>query len=83
MSRQEGDGLIDVAVRDRNAGIGQSADAGRNAGDHANVDAGLDKRLRLFTAASEHKGITALEPQNPLVLAGELDQPKRDVPLAW
>ncbi len=49
----EGDRLVHVAVGHGDAGIGQPADARRNARDDADRNAVLDQRLRLFAAASK------------------------------
>ena len=81
MAGEEGDGVVDVAVRDRDAGVGEAADAGGDARDDAERHAGLDQRQRLLAAAAEHEGIAALEPQHALALARQLDQAARDVGL--
>ena len=83
MARKKGHRLVDVAMGDRNAGIGKPADACRNAGNDAYVDSGLNKCLGFLAPTAENERVAALQPQHTLVLAGKLDQPKRDVALAW
>ena len=67
---------------DRDAGIGEAADAGADAGHDAEGNAGRHQRHRLLAAAPEDERIAALEPQHPPALARQLDQAKRDVGLA-
>ena len=78
---QECHRLVDVAVGQRDSGIGQPPDAGRNAGHDAERDAGLDQRQRLLAAAGEDERVAALEPQHPPPGARQLDQPQRDIAL--
>ncbi len=66
---------------DRDAGIGEPADARRDAGHDAERHAGLDQRQGLLAAAPEDEGIAALEPQHPPAVARQLDQAARDVGL--
>src|SRR3954468_15296727 len=66
---------------DRNARISEAADSCTDAGNDAEGNTGLDERHRLFAAATEDKGITALETQHALALARELDQAQRNVGL--
>ena len=68
-------------MRDRNAGVGEPADAGRDAGDDPERHAGLHQAQRLLSPAAEDERVTALEPQDALVLARQLHQAQRDVDL--
>ena len=63
---EERDGVVDVAVRHRDAGIGEPADAGRDARHDAERNARLDQRQRLLAAAPEDEGIAALQPADAL-----------------
>src|SRR3546814_8681288 len=57
----EGDGGVGVAVGHGDAGVGEAADAGGDAGDDAERHAGGDQRQRLLAAAAEHEGIAAFQ----------------------
>lgn len=81
MAGEEGHGMVDVAMRHRNAGIGEPTNTGGDAGHDAEGDIVFDQRQRLLTAAPEHEGITALQPQHPLAGARKLHQPQRNVAL--
>ena len=74
--------MIHVAMRDRDAGIGEPADPRRDAGDDAEGNAGFDQRQRLLAAAPEDEGVAALQPADAFSLSRELHQPERDVALA-
>ena len=43
----------------------------------------LHQRLRLFAAAAEDERISTLEAEYPATLAGQFDEPERDVALQW
>src|SRR3546814_11489130 len=58
----EGDGGVGVAVGHGDAGVGEAADAGGDAGDDAERHAGGEQRKRLLAVAAEHVGTTALQP---------------------
>ena len=73
---------IDIAVRDRDAGIGKTADPGGDARDDAEWDPGLGECQCLLAAAAEDAGIAALEPQDTTTLLRQPDQPGRDIGLA-
>ena len=81
MAGDEGHGLVHLAVGDWDAGAGQSADPGGDAGDDADRDAVADQGLRLLAAAAEDEGVAPLQPQHPTARAGQVDQPQRDVAL--
>jgi hypothetical protein len=81
MAGQERHGVVDLAMRDRNAGIGKSADTGSDTRHDAERDAVLDQRQGLFAATAEDKGIAALQPQHALALARQLDQPQGNITL--
>ena len=51
----------ELAVRDRDAGVGGRGDAGRHAGHDLERDAGLAQHERLLAAAAEHERVAALE----------------------
>jgi hypothetical protein len=70
----EGDRAGDRPVGDRDARVGEPADAARDPGHDAERHPGLDQGQGLLAAAPEHEGIAALEPQHPLALAGQLHQ---------
>jgi hypothetical protein len=59
----------------------QGREAAGQTRDDAEGDAGLREGQRFLAAAAEDEGIAALEPQDPLALAGERDEPLADVPL--
>ncbi len=77
----EGHGLVDVAVRHRDACVGQATDSGGDAGDDADGDAVLDEGLRLLSSAAEDEGVAAFEPQHAFARAGQVDEAERDVAL--
>ncbi len=54
---QECHRMVDIPVRYRNAGIGQSADAGGNTRNDAKRDIVLNQRQRLFAPAPEDEWI--------------------------
>ncbi len=81
MAGQKGYGVIDLAVRDRNAGIGKPADTCRDARYDAERDAVLDQRQGFLATTPEDEGIATLQPQHPLPLAREFDQPQGNIPL--
>ena len=81
MPGDKGDGLIDIAVGDRDARIGQSPNSRRNPRDHPDRNAVLHQCLRLFTAAPKHERIAAFEPQNPPPGLCQFDQMQRNVAL--
>src|SRR5208282_815501 len=60
---------------------GERREAGRDAGDDAERNAGGRERLRLLAAASEYERIATLEPQHPLAGARQLHQAPADVAL--
>ena len=66
---------------DGNTRISQPADPGRNAGNNPDRYAMLNKGLTLFTAASEHKGIAALQAQHAFAVPRQIHQLQRDVAL--
>ncbi len=77
----EGDGVIDVAVGDRDAGIAEAADAGGDARHQTEGDARIDQRQRLFAAAAEDEGVAALQAQHALAGPRQFDEARRDVAL--
>ena len=81
MAGDEGDGVVDVAMRDGNARIAQTADPGGDAGHDAEGNTGLDQRQRFFPAASEDEGIAAFQTQDALARPGQFHQTRGDVPL--
>ena len=81
MAGHEGHGLIDVAVRYRNTGIGQTADARRDARNYADRDAMLNQCLGFFAAAPEHERIATFQAQDAFALSRQINQPQRDIAL--
>src|SRR5215472_4973804 len=81
MASDEGDGGIDLAMRDRNPGIGQAPDARADARHDSEGDTRRHQRQGLLPPTAEYEGIAALQAQHPPALASELDQPERDVAL--
>ena len=59
---------------DRDAGVGRRGDAGGDAGDDLEGDAGLAQHLRLLAAAAEDERVAALEPHDAPARARVLDQ---------
>ena len=82
MSGQKGDGGIGVAMRERDPRVSEPADARGDPRNDTKRDARGGKCHRFLAAASKDARVAALEPQHPLALAGEADQPRRDVRLA-
>src|SRR5208282_6721589 len=72
---------IDAAQRYWDGRRGERREAGRDAGDDAERNAGGRERLRLLAAASEYERIATLEPQHPLAGARQLHQAPADVAL--
>ena len=62
------------AVRQRDAGVGEAADPGRDPRHHPERHAGRGQRERLLAAAPEHERIAALEAQHAQAGARKLDQ---------
>ena len=71
--------LVDLAMRHRNARIGQPADPRGDAGDDARRDPRADQNPRLLAAAPEDEGIAPFQAQHPLAHAGQRHQPVGDV----
>ena len=82
MAGDKGHRRADVAMRDRNAGIGETADPGGDAGHDAERDRGAGQRQSLLAAAPENTGVAALQAQDAATLPRQRDQPGRDVGLA-
>ena len=81
MAGHEGHRRIDVAVCHRNAGIGQSGDAGGNSRHHTERHVMPDQHQAFFPAASEDERVAALQPQDPLARLRQFDEPERDIDL--
>jgi hypothetical protein len=81
MAGDEGDGVVGIAIRRRDAGIGEAADPRGDAGDDAEGNAGGGERQRLLAAAAEDEGIAALEAQHPFALSRQPNEPLGDVGL--
>ena len=81
IARHEGDRGIGAALRRWDAGIGQSCDAGGDAGHDAIGDARILERQRLLAAAAKHERVAALEAQHAGSRARPRDQQARDVGL--
>ena len=75
----EGHGFVDAARGQRNPGIGQPAQPGRDSGNHPERHRGFGERLGLLGAAAEDHRIAALQPQHPLSQFGLLDHQGADV----
>ena len=73
---------IDVAMGDRDPGIGEAADPGGDAGYDAERDPRFGECQRLLAAATKDAGIAAFEAQHAPALPGQVDEPSRDVRLA-
>ena len=74
----DGEGRGDAAVGDGHAG-GRGGGHGRgDAGHDLERDPGVDERLGLLAAPSEHERVAALEPDDPLPVPGERDEQGRD-----
>ena len=73
--------MIGVAVGGGESRIGKPANAGSDAGDDAERNAGLDQMLAFLAAATEHERIATLEAQDPLASLGQFNQPERDITL--
>jgi len=78
---QEHHRLVGVAMRHRNAGIGEPAEPRRNPRHEAEFYPLAPKRQRLLGAAPEEQRVAALEPQHALARLGLRDQPEGDVGL--
>ncbi len=64
MPGDEGHRRADIAVRDRYAGIGETADPGGNAGHDAERDRGAGERQSLLAAAPEDTRVAALQAED-------------------
>ena len=71
MTGDESDGMVGVAVGDRDAGIGQAADPGGDARHDAEVHARARQRLCFLAATAEHKRIAAFQPKDAFALPGQ------------
>ena len=67
-------GLCQVAVGQRDAGIGAAAGGGGNARHHLAIDPVGQQELQLLGAAAEDEGVATLEPHHPLVLQCQVHQ---------
>ena len=67
-----------AGIGDRDAGVGQAPDRGRDAGDDLERDALLVQEQRFLAAAVEHERIAPLQPDDRLALARFLGQQKTD-----
>ena len=81
MPGEERDGVVDFAMGDGNAGIGKTANAGRDARHDTERHAVFDERQRLFTTPSEDEGVAALEPKDTVPGLGEFHETQRNVAL--
>ena len=78
----EGDAGGEVAVGERDPGVGRGAERRRDPGHHLEGDARRDEGLRLLRPAPEEEGIAALEPHHGAACAGRGDQRSLDRRLA-
>jgi len=69
-------------MRDRDAGIGQPANACGDPWNDPKRDTGGSESQRLFPAAPEDAGIAALQPQHAIAGPSQPNQPRRDIRLA-
>jgi len=69
-------------MSDRDAGIGEPANARRDPRHDAERDAGCGEGQRLLAASSENARIAALKAQHPATLKGRLNQSRRNIRLA-
>ena len=74
MAGDERDAAGQLALGDGDAGVGGRGDAGGDAGDDLERDAGLAQQLRLLAAAAEHERVAALEAHDAPARAGVLEQ---------
>ncbi|ESR70547.1 hypothetical protein T266_15020 [Pseudomonas aeruginosa VRFPA05] len=70
----EGAGLGEVAVGQRDAGVGTATGGGGDARDHLAVDAGFEQALQLLGAATEDERVAALQADHPALLPGQAHQ---------
>ncbi len=73
--------MIDVAVGNRDARIGEPTDPRRYPRHDAKRHVILDQRQRLLAPTPEDEGIAALQPEDAIARLRELDETKRDVAL--
>lgn len=81
MAGHKGHRGIDVAMRQWNAGIGQTADPGRDPRHDTKRHAGRHQGASFFAGTAEHERVATFEPQNAMALTGQLDQTQRDIRL--
>src|SRR5262249_37579175 len=67
-----------IAVCERNAGIGRNRDGGADTRNHLPWDAFLRERFSFFRTAPEDEGVPALEANDRLAGTSALDQQIRD-----
>ena len=79
--RNDMEAAADAAVRDGNSRRSRNGYCRGDTGDFLERNSCLGQRLRLLTAAAEHKGITALEPAHGFSLPRQIDQECIDLPL--
>src|SRR5690606_39288756 len=81
MAGDEGDGMVHIAMGDGNTRIAKAAHPGRDAGNDAERNTGINKRQCFFAAATKDEGVASLEAQYAQSLAGKLHQPRGDIAL--
>ena len=82
MPGDEGRGRCDVAMRQRDAGIGEAAEPGGDAGHDAERDPRLGQASASSPPRPNTQGSPPLRRSTAAPLARQLDQPGRDVGLA-
>src|SRR5947207_8770866 len=81
MAGDEGNGGIRIAMRDRDAGIGEPADPRRDPRNDAEWYARRGKRQRFFSTPPEYARVATLQPQHPVAGLRQPHEPCRDVRL--
>jgi hypothetical protein len=81
MAREKNDGMVDVAVRCRNAGVSKAANASGNSRDNPKRNAGPRQLTRFLSATAEYERVSPFQAQDTLALPGKLNEPQGDVSL--